>query len=85
MEEGYKIGRFLQRQRETRGIPLEAIAKITRISLLNLQLLENDAFHLMPAEVYTRGYLRSYAKVLKLDPEEIIKAFKRQNIHQNNS
>ncbi len=79
MKEGYTIGQFLQQQRENKGISLESIARITRISLFNLQLLEKDAYHLMPAEVYTRGYLRSYAKVLNLDPEEIVRAYQRQS------
>lgn len=74
-EKGISVGEFLRLERLNQGLSLEAISRITRISLHNLQYLENGQYHLLPAEIYTRGYLRSYAKVLRLDPEEIIKAY----------
>lgn len=70
-------------KRADQGLSLERIAQITRISLYNLQFLENDQFHLLPGEIYARGYLKSYARVLRLDPDEIMKLYHQQRRFQN--
>jgi len=77
------LGQLLKLKRQDQGLSLEKIAQITRISLYNLQFLESDQYHLLPGEVYTRGYLKSYARVLRLDPEEIIKIYHQQRHYQN--
>lgn len=83
MEKDLSLGQLLRWKRLQLGLSLEAVAQITRITLYNLQFLENDQYHLLPGEIYTRGYLRSYAKVLHLNPEEIIKFYLNQRGRQN--
>jgi len=78
------VGRYLQKQREEKNIPLESVARITRITLVNLQALEREEFHRLPAEIFCRGYLRSYAKFLKLNPEEVVAAYQTQKEEQRN-
>ncbi|MGB9697748.1 MAG: helix-turn-helix domain-containing protein [Thermodesulfobacteriota bacterium] len=77
------LGQLLKLKRQDQGLSLEKIAHITRISLYNLQFLENDQYHLLPGEIYVRGYLKSYARVLRIDPEEIIKLYHEQRHYQN--
>ncbi len=83
MDKPLSLGQLLKLKRMDQGISLERIAQITRISLYNLQFLENDQYHLLPGETYARGYLKSYARVLRLDPEEIIKLYHYQRHFQN--
>lgn len=82
MPDKIKLGQLLKGKRLEQGLSLERIAQITRISLYNLQFLENDQYHLLPGETYARGYLKSYARVLRLDPEEIIKLYHYQRHFQ---
>ncbi len=72
------VGQYLQRQREAQKISLESVANITRIRIANLEALEKDEFHLLPAEVFTRGFLRSYAKSIGLNADEILSLYHRQ-------
>jgi len=54
LEQGTTVGQYLQRQRENHKISLESISQGTRIKSAFLQALEEDAFHLLPAETYVR-------------------------------
>ena len=78
MEKGETVGQYLQKNREAIKIPLESVSKVTRINLSSLQALENDDFFLLPAEAFTLGYLRSYAKFIHLDPDKVIVDYRRQ-------
>lgn len=72
------VGQNLQRKREAKSIPLQHVAEVTRITLSNLQAMERDEFYRLPAEPFARGFLRNYAKVVELDPEEVIAAYRCQ-------
>ncbi len=66
------IGATLREARERRGLTIEQVAQDTRISARFLEALEAEAFELLPAPVYVRGFLRSYASYLKLDPQPLL-------------
>jgi cytoskeleton protein RodZ len=72
------VGQHLRREREQKNISLESIAKVTRITLQNLEALERDNFHALPAPVFVRGFLRTYAAYLGLDPKKIIEIYQAQ-------
>ncbi len=67
-----KVGQYLKSKREEQKVALEAVARVTRITLTYLQYLERDELHRHVAEIFLHGYLRSYAKFLRLDPDEIL-------------
>ncbi len=66
------FGEYMRRQRELRGFTLEEIAEQTKISLRALRALEAEDWEVLPAEVYIRGFVRCYAEVIGLDPNEAI-------------
>jgi curved DNA-binding protein CbpA len=68
-------GGDLKKLREALGIEPEEIYEITRISGSMLQMLEDDRFDDLPAEIYLKYFLRSYAEILQLDPQRIIKGY----------
>jgi cytoskeletal protein RodZ len=72
------LGQYLRTEREKKNISLETIAKATRITLKNLQALENDEFQGFPAPVFVRGFLRTYANYIGQDPQKIISLFEKQ-------
>ena len=51
---------------------IEEIARATRIPVTSLERVENDRFDDLPGEVFVRGFLRSYAKAVGLDSDEVL-------------
>ena len=68
------LGGLLMEARRARGVSLEQAATSTRIRLRNLAALEGDRPAELPAPVYVRGYLRTYAAYLEIDPGLLIQA-----------
>jgi cytoskeletal protein RodZ len=69
------IGAYLRRERELRHVSLEELVQLTRVPLKMLQRIEEDRFDELPGEVFARGFLRSYARALGLDCEEVLSRF----------
>ena len=61
-------GDLLRRVRESQGLGLSDIARLTKIPTQHLASIEDDAFHRLPAAVYVRGYVGEFARQLGLDP-----------------
>jgi hypothetical protein len=61
------IGITLRDGRIQRGLTIDQVAQETRISARFLEALEAEAFDELPAPVYVRGFLRSYANFLRID------------------
>jgi hypothetical protein len=72
------IGTALRTARECRGISLEKASRDTRIHSQYLQALEHESFHALRADVYVRGFLRSYSSYLGLDAEKVITFYERR-------
>ncbi len=66
------FGSYLKAIREEQGKSLEDISERTKIAVTNLDFLENDRYDLLPPIVFVKGFLKSYAKHLGLDPEETV-------------
>jgi DnaJ-class molecular chaperone len=68
-------GHFLKEIREYKNVTIERMAEMTRISKTHLIAIENEDLAKLPAEVYVRGYVYQYAKVLKLGPDQVAASF----------
>ncbi len=66
------IGPRLRAAREARNLSTEQAADDTRISLRFIEALEREEFDALPAPVYVRGFLRSYANYLGLEPQTLL-------------
>lgn len=66
------LGEFLREARLRRNLTLAEIERDTRINREYLEALENEQYEILPAPVYARGFLRSYALHLGLDHEEVL-------------
>ena len=69
------FGARLQTAREQRGISLRQIAAATRISMTALEALERDDFSRLPGGIFSRAFIRSYAREVGLDPEVTVNEF----------
>ena len=72
------VGEMLLSARERAGITLEGASKETKIPVAMLEYLETDNFEAVPARVYVKGFLRSYANVLQLDVAHVLSKYEVQ-------
>jgi len=66
------FGEYLRREREMRGVSLEEISAATRISIRFLQAIENEELAKLPGGIFTRSFVRTYARYLGLDEERVL-------------
>jgi cytoskeleton protein RodZ len=66
------VGEFLRRERELRYISLDDVAERTKISRRYLEAIEAGQYDRLPGETFVRGFIRSYAQSVGLDPEETL-------------
>lgn len=69
------FGQYLKRERETRGISLRDISDSTRITIRYLEALEADRLELIPRQFFVRAIIRSYAKAVGLDENQVMGKF----------
>jgi cytoskeleton protein RodZ len=69
------IGERLEEARKRKGISIREAAETTKIRSDYLQKFEANTFDLDLPPLYTRGFIRSYARYLDLDPERVIDEF----------
>jgi cytoskeleton protein RodZ len=69
------FGENLRREREMRGVSLEEISAATKISLRFLDAIEREDFSKLPGGIFSRSFLRSYARYLGLDEERVVADF----------
>ncbi|OLC01127.1 MAG: hypothetical protein AUI15_06335 [Actinobacteria bacterium 13_2_20CM_2_66_6] len=65
-------GQALAAKRGERGLTIEQVEASTRIRADHLRALEADQLDRLPAPVYAKGYLRTYATYLGLDAAELV-------------
>jgi cytoskeletal protein RodZ len=70
-----KFGESLRKERELRGITLEEISKHTKVHTRFLQAIEHDDLSVLPAKAFAKGFLRSYARMVGLDEDQVITNF----------
>ncbi len=58
-----------------RGVSLRQIADATRIGINYLQAIESGAIDKLPPGVYSRSYVRQYARAIDYDEAELLRYF----------
>lgn len=71
-------GHRLREARIARGIDQLQIADQLNLSSSQVDALERDDWEALPGAVFIFGYLRGYARLVGLDPESLIRAFRQQ-------
>lgn len=72
MQRTASLGAVLRAARERKGDSIHEASAAVGIGARYLAGLESERFELLPARVYARVYLRSYAEYLDLDPDPLI-------------
>jgi len=68
----WTLGETLRQARLDKGVSLADAARDTRIRRAYLEALETEDQAALPAAVYTRGFLRTYAEYLGLNPQAMV-------------
>jgi cytoskeletal protein RodZ len=71
------FGSCLRRAREKRQLSLRDVAGATKIPRTTLELIEAGNLNALPADVFVRGFIRSYARSVGVDENEPLNGFER--------
>lgn len=71
------FGTFLRRARESRDLVLTDVAQKTKVARTTLELLERGQLADLPAGVYVRGFIRSFARAVGTDETEPLLMYER--------
>lgn len=78
------VGQILKEEREKIFYSLEEVERATKIRKELLQALEEDNFDKLPPPTFIQGFIKSYAKFLKLDSEKLLAVFRREFSEKKN-
>ncbi|GGO85974.1 Cro/Cl family transcriptional regulator [Marinobacterium nitratireducens] len=68
-------GKSLVRAREQLGMSSAQVASELRLSVQQVDAIEAADFSKLPNVVFTRGYIRAYARLVKLDGDELVRQY----------
>ncbi len=68
-------GEIFKQRREALGLDLREISNTLRIKYAYLKALEDGDMKNLPPEVYVKGYIHEYARVLNINPDPVISAY----------
>jgi cytoskeleton protein RodZ len=70
-------GKLLVWARERAGLTQEQVAKELYMTITKVRSLEADDYRYMGSDTFTRGYIRAYATLVKLDVAQVLSAYDR--------
>ena len=70
-------GEVLKRARQARKLDLETAADQLNLSAQVVEALEEDAYEKLPSPTFIRGYIRCYARLLKLSGDDLVRSYER--------
>lgn len=68
-------GGMLKQAREKLGLSIHDVSTSLRLSDKQIEAIESDRFDLLPQPSIVRGFIRNYAKTVKIDSDPIIAAY----------
>lgn len=71
----FRPGQRLKKARELRGMTIEQVAIELALTPRYVQAMESDSYKDLPEPAFVRGYMRRYAQLLKLSPDDIAAKF----------
>ena len=73
--ESFSFGSHLKSVREEAGISIEEISKELKLATRVLKHIESENLDELPPEVFTKGFLHGYAKIVGADDNKIIQNY----------
>lgn len=67
------LGAALARAREEQGLSQADAASRLKLSVRQIEAIEAEDWAQLPGEVFRRGFVRNYARMLELNPDELVR------------
>ena len=64
----------LSRARQAQNLSTAEVARRLKLSVWQVEALESGQYQQLPGPVFVRGFIRNYARMLHLDPEELVQS-----------
>ena len=71
----HMVGYTLRQERERQNLSISDIEQGTSIRALYIEAIENGEYDKLPGKIYTKGFIKNYAKFLEMDVDAIVKEF----------
>jgi len=65
-------GEALRQAREARGLTRSDVAQMLKLSVRQIEAIEEEHFDKLPGQAWVRGFVRNYARYLDLDPAPLL-------------
>ena len=65
-------GQLLKRAREQKGLSVSAVADAQHLRPAIIQAIEDGHYEQIDSELFLKGYVRTYARQVDLDPDAVI-------------
>ncbi|SRR6266568_5048806 len=75
------FGRWLERERELRGLDRDEVGRRTKLGPGIVEALESGELARMPPRAYLLGYLRAWAAAVGLDPDDVVLRWQEVEAH----
>lgn len=72
------LGERLKRLRSDRRISLVEVSRNIKVQMKYLESLENGDYDSLPADVYVRGFLKSFADFLGVDDKVLVRLYEKE-------
>jgi cytoskeletal protein RodZ len=72
------LGDKLTKKRITLGYSIKDVEKAIHIRSKCIEAIENGRYDKLPPDVYVKGFIRSYAQYLNLDPVKVLKLYQKE-------
>jgi cytoskeleton protein RodZ len=82
-EQSLDFGAELAQAREQRGITLTELSRRTKIGVDALKAIERGDMTALPGGLYTRGFLRAYAREVGCNPDDIVRRYREKFQNQD--
>lgn len=69
------VGYTLRQERERQNLSVNDIEQGTSIRALYIEAIENGEYDKLPGAIYTKGFIKNYAKFLGMDADAVAKEF----------
>jgi cytoskeleton protein RodZ len=72
-----ELGTTFRKSRESQKLSIDKISIETKINSRFLEAIENERFDLLPGGIFNRGFIRTYAIRLGLNPDEAVQGYEK--------
>ena len=76
LESVRKAGELFRDARVVKNLSIQDVSNNLRLSVKQIEALENDDFAALPEPMIVRGFMRNYARLLGVDAEPVLNAYK---------